>query len=189
MKYKTIREATESWVHGMEFIHLGLIKDAVRGREEAWHELTPLTIGESVYCSNAINLKGEICDGYGEIVKISKENVVVRMADTDEDALADKNYVYDEEREEFPMWYIMFQPRESIDEEWISQNLQAVADCGFRIYEHDDYGIYLGIDGCGYDFYSEHWIPLYKARGLQWHDEEDSYKNDSEEGAKDVRQE
>ena len=27
------------------------------------------------------------------------------------------------------------------------------------------------MDGCGYDFYLEHWVPLYKARGLKWHDE------------------
>ena len=24
----------------------------------------------------------------------------------------------------------------------------------------------------GYDFYENHWIPLYKARGLQWHETE-----------------
>ena len=28
------------------------------------------------------------------------------------------------------------------------------------------------IDGAGYDFYESHWIPLYKARGLQWHETE-----------------
>lgn len=27
--------------------------------------------------------------------------------------------------------------------------------------------------GAGYSFYTEHWIPLYKARGLKWHDKED----------------
>lgn len=48
-----------------------------------------------------------------------------------------------------------------------------MADCGFRIYEQEDLGYVFGIDGAGYDFYSEHWIPLYKARGLHWHKEED----------------
>lgn len=47
-----------------------------------------------------------------------------------------------------------------------------MADCGFRIYEQEDYGYIFGIDGAGYDFYDEHWCPLYKARGLRWHDEE-----------------
>lgn len=47
-----------------------------------------------------------------------------------------------------------------------------MADCGFRIYESDDFGGYIfGIDGAGYDFYDAHWIPLYKARGLRWHKE------------------
>ena len=46
-----------------------------------------------------------------------------------------------------------------------------MANCGFRIYEIDE-GIIFGIDGAGYSFYDEDWIPLYKARGLQWHETE-----------------
>lgn len=30
----------------------------------------------------------------------------------------------------------------------------------------------IGIDGAGYDFYEAHWIPLYEARGLHWHEGE-----------------
>ena len=39
------------------------------------------------------------------------------------------------------------------------------------MYESGEFGYFFGIDGAGYDFYECHWIPLYKARGLQWHDE------------------
>jgi len=58
-----------------------------------------------------------------------------------------------------------------VDKCWIESeiNQKAMTDCGFRIYRHDDYGFVFGIDGAGYDFYEQHWIPLYKARGLQWH--------------------
>lgn len=45
-----------------------------------------------------------------------------------------------------------------------------MSDCGFRVYQHEEWGFFFGIDGAGYDFYSEHWIPLYKRRGLRWHD-------------------
>lgn len=45
-----------------------------------------------------------------------------------------------------------------------------MSDCGFRIYKSEDYGYFFGIDGAGYSFYEEHWMPLYKARGLHWHD-------------------
>lgn len=48
-----------------------------------------------------------------------------------------------------------------------------MADCGFRIYEQKDYRFVFGIDGAGYSFLEHHFIPLYKARRLQWHDSEE----------------
>ena len=51
-----------------------------------------------------------------------------------------------------------------------ADGIRVMSDCGFRIYQHEEWGYFFGIDGAGYDFYSEHWIPLYKSRGLQWHD-------------------
>ena len=74
---------------------------------------------------------------------------------------------------DFPAcWGWMFHPECSVDEEWIRKNIEDVEECGFLIYDSDETGILLGIDGAGYDFYSSHWIPLYKKRGLKGHDEE-----------------
>ena len=71
-----------------------------------------------------------------------------------------------------PMWGWLWSMNERLDEDWIRENLEKVAECGFRIYEFNETGtIYIGIDSMGYDFYEAHWIPLYKARGLQWHSE------------------
>lgn len=70
-----------------------------------------------------------------------------------------------------PSWGTMWMTNNSVDDYWIENHLHEMAQCGFRIYEHEDYGYIFGIDGGGYDFYSEHWIPLYKARGLKWHDQ------------------
>ena len=69
-----------------------------------------------------------------------------------------------------PVWGKMW-AFEEIDSHWLqdSENLKKMADCGFRIYEQEDFGYIFGIDGAGYDFYEAHWIPLYNARGLQWH--------------------
>lgn len=61
----------------------------------------------------------------------------------------------------------------SCDIDWLENNMQVMANCGFRIYESKDYGYVFGIDGAGYDFYESHWIPLYKARGFKWHDNEE----------------
>lgn len=38
-----------------------------------------------------------------------------------------------------------------------------------------------GIDGAGYNFYEAHWLPLYNARGLQWHDTETEKSKEEEQ--------
>ena len=75
----------------------------------------------------------------------------------------------------FPMWGTMWSFHDSIDDWWLEERdgIRLMSECGFRIYHHQEWGYFFGIDGAGYDFYSDHWIPLYKARGLKWHDEED----------------
>lgn len=82
----------------------------------------------------------------------------------------------DQEREEiyeyFPMWGTMWSFGDIADEWWLDNNLEVMKECGFRIYESEDYGYVFGIDGAGYDFYASHWLPLYNARGLRWHKEE-----------------
>lgn len=72
-----------------------------------------------------------------------------------------------------PMWRWMWSFDDSADDYWLEEldGIRIMSECGFRIYEHEEFGYFFGIDGCGYDFYEAHWIPLYKARGLQWHDE------------------
>ena len=74
-----------------------------------------------------------------------------------------------------PMWGTMWSFSEPMDDWWLEEKngLEAMARCGFRIYRQEDYGYIFGIDGAGYDFYEDHWIPLYKERGIQWHDAED----------------
>jgi hypothetical protein len=58
--------------------------------------------------------------------------------------------------------------------QWIKDHMQEVADCGFTLINDGDDGelFALGIDGGGYSFLHEHWIPLYRAFGCHWHDEE-----------------
>ena len=77
-----------------------------------------------------------------------------------------------EEYDFLPMWGTMWQFADCIDVEWMVNHdgSRALTDCGFRIYESDEFGYFFGIDGAGYDFYEEHWIPLYLARGLKWHE-------------------
>lgn len=70
---------------------------------------------------------------------------------------------------EIPMWGTMWTFGSYIDDEWARNNADILAECGFYVYDSDDLGVFIGIDGAGYDFYEAHWVPLYEARGLQWH--------------------
>lgn len=170
----TIREACERWVNGFNTIPQSVV-------EKLWNcsggcdiiEITPPAVGDNVYVFDA-NEDGEIAeiqddddDGKVYVVTIDAESYKLHEND------------FEVERDGLlPMWGYMWAFGESIDDDWIdsewcSDGLQALADCGFRVYESEDYGHIFGIDGAGYDFYEAHWIPLYKARGLQWHDEED----------------
>ena len=81
----------------------------------------------------------------------------------------------DEDADYLPMWGTMWSFGDSADDYWLEKGggLELMAECGFRIYEQEDFGYLFGIDGAGYSFLHEHWIPLYKARGLRWHREEE----------------
>ena len=79
----------------------------------------------------------------------------------------------DEDADYLPMWGTMWSFGNAADDYWLEEKdgLELMAECGFRIYEQEDFGYLFGIDGAGYSFLHEHWIPLYKARGLRWHRE------------------
>jgi hypothetical protein len=87
-----------------------------------------------------------------------------------------ENYMITEEDEYmhgYPVaWGTMFTFGESLDEEWALNNKEILKECGIVAYYSETLGVVFGIDGGGYDFYESHWIPLYKARGLQWHESE-----------------
>ena len=76
---------------------------------------------------------------------------------------------YDDWYPKIPMWGWVFAPKDPIDREWIVNHADKVAKCGFIVYETDEIGVYLGVNGAGYDFYEAHWLPLYRTRGLKWH--------------------
>lgn len=71
-----------------------------------------------------------------------------------------------------PMWGTWFIP-DGLMAGWILDHKEEVAKCGFTLIFDNYYDLFaIGIDGAGYSFMDEHWIPLYRARGLQWHDGE-----------------
>lgn len=183
MKYETILEATRAWVREFNEIPHGVVEKLMECDPDNFFEITPPAVGDSVYVYTE-NKSGEIT----EVSMDEDEEVIYSISlyapYVDEDELHVSAEDFDVERDTYlPMWGTMWAFGDSCDNWWIenTENLQKMANCGFRIYEQEDYGYIFGIDGAGYDFYEAHWIPLYKARGLHWHKDPDKNKNSKSE--------
>ena len=173
MKFDTIKDATISWVESFNAIPQSVISKLMEF-DESINEITPPSVGDRVY------IIGGKWDGrYGTISKSNYRGNGKFLIDIDgekQKRIVSNDCFVVERESSLPMWGTMWTFSDSCDEEWaageyIGPHLQEMADCGFRIYESEDFGIIFGIDGCGYDFFESHWIPLYKVRGLKWHNE------------------
>jgi hypothetical protein len=151
-KMTTKKDACRQWVESFNAIPYSLIEKAYPYFEESGLKILS-TEKECSYCGNTEFEENED----GEMVCSSCENFMSEYA---------------VEKLGLPMWGTLWTFGESLDEEWARKNLEILRQCGFWVYDSDELGILIGIDGAGYDFYEAHWIPLYEARGLRWHDEE-----------------
>ena len=171
----TLRDAARQWVDEFNAVPTEMIETLMKDHTEDWEEVTYPSCGSRVFA-----WKGEYRGGEGYIDEIcdSEENETYHIVFDDRE-IGDAVF----SREEFdliyydtlPMWGWMWSFGDSADNYWLEEKdgIRLMSRCGFRIYEHKDWGYYFGIDGMGYSFMPEHWIPLYRARGLQWHDVDD----------------
>lgn len=161
----TIKEATQHWVYGFNAIPTAMVARLMTTSHEEWEEVTLPIIGDTVYVydedtNGTITAQSE--DGYqilldtGTCLTVTADNFTLVQNDI------------------LPCWGTMWNFGEGVDENWIENGsgLQALSESGFRVFYHEDFGYFFGIDGAGYDFYQAHWIPLYITRGLNWHNQE-----------------
>lgn len=167
----TILEAAREWVGQFNAIPYAVVEKLAKLDIESIHEITPPSKYDRVYITD-----GEHQGEEGEILRVSDDDDEVYVVELDgsREEVEISQADFEVQKDSFlPMWGTMWTFGESIDDGWLDygDGLQAMADCGFRIYESDDFGYIFGIDGAGYDFYEAHWVPLYRARGLRWHDD------------------
>ena len=170
MIFDTIKEATYEWVNSFNAVPYSVVTKLLERNPDELMEVTPPSKYDRV-CILAGRHQWE----YGEIVKFNPNSETYTVELDGGMKIRVKNEDMEVQRDDYlPMWGTLWAFDESIDNWWLEEDggLQKMADCGFRIYEQEDYGYIFGIDGAGYDFYEAHWIPLYKARGLHWHREE-----------------
>lgn len=162
---KTILQAATLWVAcKFDAIQQDIIACLMKYEPDKWREVTVPVVGDTVFVHRA-----DIC---GEIIEHDEKSgdYRIRLSTGSEiyARLKEFKVCYDSD---LPIWLTMWSFSDGFDDRWLKEwgGLEAMSQCGFRIYEHDDFGYFFGIDGAGYDFYEEHWIPLYKARGMEWH--------------------
>ena len=158
----TLMEATQHWVYGFNVIPTVMIARLMKHNPDEWTEVTLPVIGDTVYVYDE-DTNGTITAQVDDSYQIILENGINITATVDDFTLVQNDIL--------PCWGTMWSFGESVDVYWLANGagLMALSECGFRVFYHEDFGYFFGIDGAGYDFYTEHWIPLYKARGLHWH--------------------
>lgn len=179
-KFDTIREAAEHWVREFNAIPLSMIEALAKDRWEDWDEVTLPSVGDRFEVWDDVNIiypdddlsdigSSSCC---GEIIGYDAEDDMYTLKFDDGVIGRGITGTFDVVHDDyFPICGTLWQFSDPCDDWWLEEKdgLRAMSDCGFRIYYHNEWGYFFGIDGVGYDFYEQHWIPLYKARGLQWH--------------------
>lgn len=172
MSKMTLKEAVELWVNrDMIAIPMTVVEKLQQFSDYAdIEEVTPITKYSKVWSSEYQEL-GEVSE---VILNDDKELIATVDFENGETHDVPIEDLSPEEDSSLPMWSTMWAFSDPCNSNWIDDedNQRKMAECGFRIYESEDYGYIFGIDGAGYSFYDSHWLPLYKARGLHWHNEE-----------------
>ena len=171
MFYDTRKEAVYAWVSTFNAIPRSIIKKLMKLDCDEVREITPPSAGDYVHIEY-----GEHRGEGGEILHYNRdeEQYEIKLDGGDETITLAADDFEVERDGVLPTWGTMWSFGDSRDDWWLEERngLQVMADCGFRVYEQEDYGYIFGIDGYGYDFYEAHWIPLYRARGLKWSEED-----------------
>lgn len=170
-EYKTIEDCTRLWVSQFNAIDQGMIAKLMELDPGDWHEVTAPAQGDRVYCYLPVSEhSGEIDDIFDD----GEGNLKYRLH-LDDDSFVDcESDDFDVEYDGgLPMWGTMWSFGDSADDWWLSDRdgIRLMSECGFRIFESEEFGYFFGIDAAGCNFYEAFWCPLYKARGLHWHDD------------------
>lgn len=160
-------DAAHEWVREFNAIPQGMLQPFMNNGSLS--EVTSPTIGSRVFAYYY-----PIKEAWGIITEYDAESdlYTIEFDDGKELKLAPDDFEVERDGN-LPMWGTMWSFGDNCDDWWLEEGdgIRIMSECGFRIYEHYEFGYFFGIDGCGYDFYEAHWLPLYNKRGLQWHDE------------------
>lgn len=163
-KGKTMLDATHEWVQSFGHFPLDMIEALYGADVDSWHEVTKPSVGSKVFVYTTQQA--------GEVAEVFKDGKYLVSTDDDKQLFLSGDDFCFEYDSCLPCWGTMWNFGDSADDYWLSDmgGLEKMSEIGLRVFEHDEWGYFFGIDGAGFDFFEAFWLPLYKARGLQWHD-------------------
>ena len=169
----SVREATEEWIREFSYVPGSVIEKLIQYDESvSWYDSDAFRL----VASPLVECMG--CDGHYE-GDLSLEEL--HAVDEDGKGIPCEHCQYnsgDEWRMARPQyafpcgWGTLFAPKDNCDILWFREHAEEVAALGIFVFESEDWEIMLGIDGGGFNFYEAYWVPLYRLRGLRWHDHE-----------------
>ena len=171
-KGTTRLEAAQEWINGFNAVPTLMIAKLWTADPDDWCEITRPAVGDHVRVLDNITTNGKITTiNYEDnLCEIELDNGNLTWLNTD--------YINIEHDDVLPMWGTMWSFGDICDKYWLDDEIGLImmSQCGFRIFKSEEFGYFFGIDGAGYDFYEQHWLPLYEKRGLMWHDPETDKK-------------
>ena len=143
MLYDTIREATYEWGREFNAVPRGIVEKLIKadgGAGNAISEVTPPSVGNYVYVFDK--------EAHGIVVQyLDDDKYLIELDDGEQVELNEDSFEVEYD-DYLPMWNTMWAFNDFCDNYWLENGgLQIMADCGFRIYEQEDYGYIFGIDG------------------------------------------
>ena len=108
-----------------------------------------------------------------EVTDEDIQNEGYEVEDMNENQIDDARSEIENQQREV-MWGTLFEAKDNTIKDWILDDYEKIiTEAGFTIIDlsrenEGEYetGVFLGVNGMGYDFYDQHWIPLYKIFGV-----------------------
>ncbi|MDE7425354.1 MAG: hypothetical protein K2N51_16980 [Lachnospiraceae bacterium] len=88
---------------------------------------------------------------------------VVLLAENKLDNIIELTPKVNENVLDFPTYDTMWRFKNGFDSLWIKNNANKFREIGFRVFDSDIFGIIFGLEDTNFDFYFEHFEPLYNA--------------------------
>jgi len=149
------------------------LESAVYLFRDRWFEMIPTSLIQKLELEDLTLVAApyQECNNCGDVVVVDNKGIGICQACSKKYLSPYEDLQLHGPEHDYPCahGYMFWDSGERLRED----ELYLVTQCGFFVYECELFnGYLLGIDGGGYSFIDEHWIPLYKALGLNWHEQE-----------------